>query len=117
MVLDALIVFGIGVLGMAFYAGATVYKKVREDRKFDTNKFFGHNKRFWLVGVALHLMIALITLVIPDIIGVIDTLGFSVESDTPSGWFLFGISLAIGTDKTKITGTNQLNRKTEDTKN
>lgn len=97
MILDALIVFGLGLFGVVLYAVMTVWKKIREEG-FKWKKFVNDNKKFWFVGVVLHLLIAIATIIVPDVLTLLHSLGFAIEAEGGTGWVLLGIALAAGTD-------------------
>ena len=113
MILQVLEVFGLGVLGILFYAVFSVQKKIKKDG-FSPRKFFVENKRFWIWGIILHMFISVFSVVIPDIVDLLHTLGFAIEEDSAGGWILLGVALATGTDKTSLSGSKKLNNHIND---
>lgn len=103
-------IFGFGVLGIFLYAGFTVYKKASREG-FNGRKFFNDNWLFWLVCIGLHILIAITAIVQPDALKALEFIGFAVDDPETCAWVIFGISLAMGGDKTKITGMKTLSRK------
>ena len=97
-----------GFLGMLLYAVYQVWHKIKQEG-FNHNKFFNDNKRFWIVGAILLILIAITVFFVPDIDAVISMLGFNIQQ-TPAGWVLFGIAIGGGTDTTKVSGQKTLNK-------
>ena len=97
-----------GFLGMLLYAVSQVWSKIKQEG-FNPNKFFNENKRFWIVGIAFLILIAITVMFVPDIDSVISMLGFNIQQ-TPAGWVLLGIAIASGTDTTKVSGQKTLNK-------
>lgn len=108
--LDVLYIFGLGVFGILLYAVSTVWKKIKADG-FDTTKFFNDNKKFWYWSCALHLLVSAATAIVPDVEVVLQAIGLAVDTSTKSGYFLLGITLAAGANKTKLTGVKTLDKK------
>lgn len=108
--MDAIFTFLLGTFGILAYAVYQVWTKIRTDG-FSMQKFFIDNKRFWLSGLALHFVISLGTLFVPEMLDIVNHLGFAIENATGSGWVLFGVALGTGTDKTKLSGIKNLNIK------
>lgn len=106
--MEFLITFGLLVFGILLYAVFTVWQKIRKEG-FDANKFFNENKLFWGVCIALSLMFAFGLVYIEGFKTVVHSLGFAVEEDNQAGYVLLGSALALGSDKTKITGEKKIN--------
>lgn len=107
--MEILITFGLITFGILLYAVVTVWKKIKTDG-FDVNKFFDANKIFWVVCAILALLMAVGINYIDGFKTVINSLGFAVDGDAQAGFVLLGIALALGSDKTKVSGAKQLNK-------
>jgi len=107
--IDTLMTFGLVIFGIILYAVVTVWKKIKTDG-FNVNKFFNSNKIFWAVCMVLALIMAIGINHIDGFKTVIESLGFAIEGDTQAGFVLLGIALALGSDKTKVSGIKELNK-------
>lgn len=110
-VIEVLKISALGLLGILLYAVSVVWKKIRADG-FSFNKFFVENVPFWSICLAMNILLAIVIVVAPDFENVLKAFGFAIESDNAGGYILLGIALAMGSDRTAITGPKKLNTKT-----
>ena len=106
-ILGILTVFGLGLFGMLLYAVITVRSKIKEEG-FVFKKFFKDNKWFWLSGISLHALVAIMTAIVPEITDLLYGIGFAIEDTSPGGWILFGVNIGGGADRTKLGGSKTL---------
>jgi len=108
-IISILEIFGLMALGIVLYALVTVWKKIKTDG-FSGRKFFNSNKYFWLICIALGLILSITMFIVPEVDKILNGLGFAINENNPMGHVLLGIALATGSDKTKMTGNKQLNK-------
>lgn len=107
--MELLQIWGLGFFGILLYAVVQVWKKVKSEG-FDLKKFFGDNKMFWGVCIVLSLLLSIGIVFVDGFKDVLHTIGFAVEEGNNAAFVLLGIALAIGSDKTKLTGQKTLNK-------
>lgn len=116
MFFEILKIAGLGFLGILLYAFVSVWKKIKT-YGFSSKKFFNDNVPFWAVCIALNIIFAVVIVVAPDFGDVLKFFGLAIESDNLGGFILLGVALAAGSDKTKISGSKNLNTSAEETTN
>lgn len=107
--MELLVVWGLGFFGILLYAVVQVWKKVKSE-EFSLKKFFGDNKMFWGVCIVLSLLLSIGIVFVDGFKDVLHNIGFAVEDDNNAAFVLLGIALAIGSDKTVMTGSKKLNK-------
>lgn len=91
--------WGLGLLGVSLFVLSSLHKSVLKDW-FKPKQFFLKYRLFWIITIALHLVIAILVNVEPGTKELIESLGFAVDQ-TNMGWVALGFSLAATASTSK----------------
>lgn len=100
VILDILINFGLGLLGVLLTVGIIVREKIAKDSTLDLSKLIKDNIKFWIISLVLLLIIVIGVKVEPAIESIIN--GFISIENSRGGFFALGIMLAGGIDSSPI---------------